>query len=84
MMTTWQPIETAPRDGTKILVCRRFPFDCWHYDVAKWAIKREHISGWAKKVGEYSERYDENWEWFEIRPTHWMPLPEPPTLTGTE
>ena len=63
-MTTnnWQPIETAPRDGTEILVWRtRLQRAC----VAWWFGRWWDISGrdmWG----------DEN------QPTHWQPLPGPP------
>ena len=65
-MSEWQPIETAPKDGTKIIV-----FD--HYDgvvIARWRMRwPESGYEWIEATGEEYENY---------RPTHWMPLPEPP------
>ena len=65
---TWQPIETAPRDGVSILV-----YDDMDYFVVQWDGK-----GW------WNGLYDI--EFFEpvyitdtIEPTHWQPLPPPPT-----
>lgn len=69
----WQPIETAPKDGTPILIfyeelygMRRYSIRCW--DRGDWATAQE---GWVD-------------EWRQIRPnekpTHWMPLPEPPNV----
>ena len=58
----WQPIETAPKDGTRILV-----WDDDTIETAYWAIFRsrwEHAWDGAELGA------------FEI--THWMPLPEPP------
>jgi hypothetical protein len=74
-MTQWQPIETAPRDGTKVLLF----FPRWKdgrvigsYDVVEQFRngKREfRTEKWSLPffvVGEHE-------------PTHWVPLPEPPT-----
>jgi hypothetical protein len=66
----WQPIETAPKDGTQILCC-------WagspEMDCLRWIASREawcvHSGGW----GEARYRDDE-------APTHWMPLPEVPRV----
>lgn len=60
---TWQPIETAPTDGSWVLI------------VADWKRAPVTIGFW-------------NAEWFALHPqagaiftepTHWMPLPDPPT-----
>ena len=60
-MTDWQPIETAPRDGTVVLAYDpnwyRYPHPMEYRDGA-WSL-------WFHDVG-------------AMRPTHWMPLPEPP------
>jgi hypothetical protein len=65
----WQPIETAPKDGTEIdlwsPICKRIP-DC------KWLDR--YATGWFT-------RGDRGWEEIStamISPTHWMPLPAPP------
>jgi hypothetical protein len=66
----WQPIETAPRDGTPILL--------WaHMD---WRDELIPVTGWyARGSGEWVCHAD----WFN--PTHWMPLPVPPaTLSIVE
>lgn len=64
---TWQPIETAPKDGSWVLVCAGR--NVW---IAQWATPKTHadssISGW--RAGHtYTDGV-----------THWMPLPEPPSL----
>lgn len=63
MKGEWQPIETAPKDGTWVL--------CWN----KWdgIIVLRHTS--RSRAGRYSWRGDTGF-WYV--PTHWMPLPEPP------
>ena len=60
----WQPIETAPKDGTPILI---------------WDGEIQYVCAWV-------QRTPGDWRWFEFdgefyhsyKPTHWMPLPEPP------
>lgn len=68
MPTAWQPIETAPKDGTIILVGWRG--ECWLCFPAMWrASNVSHgLYGWHYLTLEKT-----------CKPTHWMPLPEPPT-----
>lgn len=66
-MTEWQPIETAPRDGTRILVytaerCRRCLPGTVGMAVMFWD------GAWAIVDGIHARHL----------PTHWKPLPEPP------
>jgi hypothetical protein len=61
-MTEWQPIETAPKDGTHILV--QTPF----------GMTTAYSTGYFIWTGVFSADYDNP----GIEPTHWMPLPEPP------
>ena len=68
-MTTWQPIETAPKDGTGLLT---YP----HYIVTHWSVDECRMSsgaGWAGKWNEHTDTFA------VITPTHWVPLPSPPT-----
>lgn len=61
-MTEWQPIETAPKDGTAI----------WVSAVGVGEPVRT-VQHW---YGEWVNIYNGDsigWE-----PTHWMPLPAPP------
>ncbi len=70
----WQPIETAPRDGTGFLAC-----------VGKWQTVccwNKHRNNWCAVAPGYP-----NYESGEY-PTHWRPLPDPalsrPPCTPTE
>jgi len=75
-MTDWQPIETAPKDGTDIIVmyididtqCVRTAFWLdYEYDPSQdgwWTYDCSEVGG-ALMTRIYA-------------PTHWMPLPEPP------
>lgn len=63
---TWQPIETAPKDGTPILIAQE------NVGAIRWAVWSEGFfrDGIIEAGGRMSLP----------RPTHWMPLPEPPQL----
>lgn len=58
----WQPIETAPKDGTACLVFDAFP----SFELGVMRV-RSYDLGAAKRGGN---------GWFVA--THWQPLPEPP------
>lgn len=62
-MTDWQPIETAPKDGARILGT-----DGHSVEV----IYNARGTGWFNQSAEISM-------WRVFPPTHWMPLPEPPS-----
>lgn len=69
----WQPIETAPRDDTPVLLFgTRWKFD-WHgaEDVGFSAVC-------SFNYGEWRVLHTVYYETVCITPTHWMPLPEPP------
>lgn len=70
----WQPIETAPKDGTAILLSN---------ERGAWMAKYDPV---------YPSGYRPENPWFSLMlnhdhmrkgkpcaPTHWMPLPPPPT-----
>jgi hypothetical protein len=63
----WQPIETAPKDGTTILGADFCSFtNQWNISTVSWD------GAWSLVItGAYAE--DDKWN-----PTHWMPLPTPP------
>lgn len=73
-MNKWQPIETAPRDGNKIMVIGGMT-------EAESSLKRETLK--IPMIVEYSYG---NWDSIHsdyyyikaLNPTHWMPLPELP------
>lgn len=77
----WQPIETAPKDGTKVLIVD----ESGNMDVAiyieEWRERQEFVR--SAKDGNVYRTVREDLGWWDsdycIGPTHWMPLPEPPT-----
>lgn len=62
----WQPIETAPKDGTYILA---YPVLNQVACVVSWQRTRGWLGCWRMPMTNEAAPYD---------PTHWMPLPEPP------
>jgi hypothetical protein len=68
---TWQPIETAPKDGTAILV--RVPNYAYDSSETMTVVRWRHECWELTRGGSYAEDHDLN-----ATPTHWMPLPEPP------
>lgn len=66
---TWQPIETAPVDGTRVLLF-----------VPPYGAMSGHFDkyGTGRRWNAHSAINR------EAQPTHWMPLPEPPALEGEQ
>lgn len=70
MTADWRAVETAPKDGTEVLL--NFPDGCPSTRVGRYVIKGVVRSDcWFSYAGVLRERR-------EITPSHWMPLPEPP------
>ncbi len=67
-MIEWQPIETAPMDGTEFLG--------WRRGIAGTAyrIPRDDCEMWF-----FCGQSGNVESWPQVKPTHWMPLPKPPT-----
>lgn len=69
----WQPIETAPKDGTRVLGYGMMPYEkepgigtiAWDLDYKQWQCEPTEASEYLP------EKCDV---------THWMPLPEPPEV----
>lgn len=81
-MSEWMPIETAPKDGTRILLfCNRVwdeyhnPARSGHWFSEVKAVKDEvayRVNGW------WLDGFDHPFNEPPFCPTHWMPLPNPP------
>ena len=82
----WQPIDTAPKDGTEILAWRH---DCGIL-LVKWSCAAEWLTEIDIEEQEWTSDAAEAEDWFvadfyvgsrlegsEV-PTHWMPLPAEP------
>lgn len=68
---SWQPIETAPKDGTNCVV---------YAARGKGGAKRRSRNGCFASVA----HFERGWGWlstpgdYQLAPTHWQPLPKPP------
>lgn len=72
MTMEWQPIETAPKDGTPVIITR-------HDETWGWVLGWGEYFQQGKIVGWVSRGFREPpGELGLAHPTHWMPLPEPP------
>lgn len=67
---TWHDIATAPKDDTVILLFGREGIS-----TAQWKERRSEWQVYTSENG---------WQECEVWPTHWMPLPAPPTLDPSQ
>ncbi len=72
----WQPIDTAPKDGTWVLLCggntNEYDFD----DEMLPCHSRPVVAHWNGSDWAYGY-WDGAWRSCYEKPTHWMPTPEP-------
>jgi hypothetical protein len=71
-MMKWKPIETAPRDGTPILVCYapQYTSNGFLPVAVRWRSFHPNAKG--------KELFRDSSGTKVEHVTHWMPLPEPP------
>lgn len=82
-MSDWQPIESAPRDGSWFVTvnanARDPEYEVGRYQPYEWNRFVEVGEGLFRQQAEtVSEFTQNNWH----RATHWMPLPTPPSTSG--
>lgn len=72
VILVWQPIETAPKDGTWVLGWKpsRYVENC--IETYQW-----RYPGFGEPPFWVNAADSNDWS---SQPTHWMPLPDPPTL----
>lgn len=64
----WKPIKSAPKDGARLLV--------YESGIGQFCARWCDI---ADGFWEFDPLPDAYYDTTEVRPTHWMPLPDPPT-----
>jgi len=79
---TWQPIETAPDDGTEVLVLDNDTGEVRvgirkMYSQVKYEQTGKHWYEWFR-----DDKFAPGHTW-SVMATHWMPLPAPPSTTIT-
>ena len=83
----WLPIETAPRDGTTVLLAAPSRVTAGEWRAEQWPTASEHHSSTGEYLGQYEtgECIPAAWcSWDggftdENPPTYWMPTPAAPT-----
>lgn len=66
----WRPIETAPKNDIDVLVWDPV-YECSR--IAGWFVPKDYPPGKGSWCIAMSDQ--------ECEPTHWMPLPPPPSVT---
>lgn len=73
----WLPIETAPQDGTWVMLCGGVINYGWDGDSEPPVVVGQR-AGAVWQFAWYDSGYYGEYE----EPTHWMPLPPPPITKG--
>lgn len=87
-MSEWQPIETAPKDGSPVLLFLKKAVDrnysvrgiCDFHAIGFWLYggwKSIEVEDCGTMGGELTG-WMSDWVSLDLEPSHWMPLPEPP------
>jgi hypothetical protein len=71
-LKSWQPMETAPKDGTNVLVC-------WHDGATASMFAVGHNLGDGRRWQNTHDWLHNERSW----PTHWMPVPDPPAALAS-
>lgn len=74
-MADWQPIETAPKDGSVVLGCYPPP---WHESWSRWRAPQAVYWGVYHPNAPGKMTWRNGADGRPVSVTHWMPLPEPP------
>lgn len=73
----WQPIETAPKDGTQLLL-----YDCGVIKIGSW--REDDYRGIEEWLENDWNDFSTGWASSPIYASHWQPLPTPPKENNDE
>jgi hypothetical protein len=79
----WQPIETAPRDGTMILIAPHMLTCWWEFGDDEWLTTTIALNSADGTIANDGWQNAKMWfcvyaSQYGVEPTHWHVLPEPP------
>lgn len=80
-MSNWRPIETAPKDGTWVLLFGGRISYGWDGDEPPAVVSAQwtgYLNGSIAEPRWQFAWYDGGYYGTYDGPTHWMPMPEPP------
>jgi len=69
MINQWQPIETAPKDNTPLLLYNKIDDGLHYIEVGYW----ETYLCWSGPIPEEGPGWQ--WNYIGVDPTHWMYMP---------
>ncbi len=79
---SWQPIATAPKDGTRVLLAPHGMVAHWEFGDDNWQFFQVPLTedmkvsyNWRERAALYFCVSDGV---YGVGPTHWHPLPTPP------
>lgn len=83
-MPGWQPIDTAPMDGTRILGATSYGVEMVKWVEEKSTVVGTYLDGWWGCEQDSGCKAERHCPYNGVRlatqqPTHWKPLPAPPT-----
>lgn len=87
-MSGWYPIEVAPKDGTEIIGVHFREWEGMKPSVyGPWTIAfrgNQWCSSWdGSEVIESQDDFGTTYRETDCEPTHWQPMPAPPTALKT-
>ena len=79
---TWQPIETAPKDGTWVLLYGGKDVGWYGDDTIQTIVTAFWRPSYYRRTDDQGQWmytwWEGDWRSEMADPTHWMPLPTPP------
>ncbi len=78
----WQPIGTAPKDGTRVLLWHSGEMEIGYWSTSLW-VTRPNDSPLGKQDGAWI-MHENRSDTIELTPTHWRPLPASPAVGRIE